>query len=292
MSAGLKIRDSLSNGLSLTIRIVALFRRAGGAQHAAAIAYFGLIAMLPLAILTTAILAGLVARMPMADDGTDMVDRVFDQFQTALPFLEGEVRNLLVSLTETQISVGFLAGLVLIGGTLPLFNALERGINAIMRTEEHRHILLTKLLLPLLTVSVGTGIFIWQLLKSLIFSWFHEAGITLPWLFQSALWQFSVGLLIPALGFFALISVMCRTHYRKRDRWLGAGLFAVLFKVAHLILTLYLSKVVSYEQLYGAAGAFLGLIIWLFVASTVFLISCAAIRALAPQRLPAQSQSE
>ena len=156
------------------------FNSAGGMQHAAAIAYFGLLSILPVVILTAAILAHLVDRLPMGADGTNVIDQVLDQFSTALPFLAGDVRSLIQSLAETRTSIGLITAVLLLFGASAVFTAMERGINAILGTAGKRHYLLTKLILAGVVVSIGATLFAWQVLKSLAENLFTTAAISLP----------------------------------------------------------------------------------------------------------------
>ena len=61
---------------------------------------------------------------------------------------------------------------------------------------------------------------------------------------------------------------------------MGAIAFAGMFEVARALLGLYLHEIASYDRYYGAAGAFFGLSLWMYVVSILLLGSCTLIRLL------------
>jgi YihY family inner membrane protein len=275
------VSQHLRRGWRFIKRIKSVFSEAGGMQHSGAIAYFGLLSILPVVILTCAILAHLAEQLPAADDGSNIIDKVLDEFATALPFLAGEVRQLIHSLAETRTSIGLLTAVLLLFGASAVFTAMERGVNAMLGTTRRRHFLLTKLILAGMVISIGAALFAWQVVKSVSSHLFSTAGLAIPmWILNTAFLHWLIAFTVVAVGYYLLLKFMAAEPFPRKHRWIGALVFAFLFHAARWGLQLYLDHIISFQQMYGAAGAFLGLIIWLYIAALVLLLSCTVVRCL------------
>ena len=216
-----------------------------------------------------------------------MVDKVLDEFSTALPLLDGEVRKLIHSLAETRTTIGLFTGVLLLFGASAVFTAMERGVNAMLGTSGQRHFLITKLILAGMVISLGASLFAWQIVKSIGEHMFSTAGLSIPlWLLDTAFAHWFISLTIVAIGYYLLLKFMAAERFPRKHRWAGALVFTVLFHAAHWGLQMYLNHIISFQQMYGAAGAFLGLIIWLYIAALVLLLSCAVVRCLAENSEP------
>ena len=274
----------LRASVAFVVRVGRTFVASDGLLHAGTIAYFGLLSILPFALLAAAIIARLATGLPGAE-GKTAIDQVLDPLQNALPYLTGDVRELIRSLAGTRTSFSILSTVLLLLSATLVFNAIEHGVNAVLRSTERRHFMVTRVMVAGLVVASAAALFAWQLLRSLVASWFDRTGLQLPsWLVQGELIQLVFSLGVLAVGFYVLVKVMSVERYSRGDRWIGAGVFAGLFQLAHLGLETYLSHVVKLEKLYGTAGAFFGLILWLYVAAIVFLVSCSVIRAISEIR--------
>ena len=77
------------------------------------------------------------------------------------------------------------------------------------------------------------------------------------------------------LGLFAFVLLLYRFTpgtKKKRERlWPGALLSSIGWTLASFLFELYLNTFTNYGALYGGLGAFLGLLLWLFVVSLLIL---------------------
>ncbi len=259
---------------------------ASGPQHAGTIAYFGLLSMLPLTLVFATLIAQLATRVGPSASDRPVIDQILEPLSAALPFLPSQIKDALHALAETHNPMGFLTYAMVLFGATAVFDAAETGVNAALGTQRKRHFLLTKVLLASGVVGAGATIFLWQLVKSLVATWFERAGLGLPgWLLDTALVRLAVEAAVLAAGFFVIVKFLSRDPFHRRDRWTAALVFAVVLEVTHYALALYLEHVAGYEKVYGAAGAIFGLLLWLYLAAFGLLYACGVTAALAAQRV-------
>ena len=73
-------------------------------------------------------------------------------------------------------------------------------------------------------------------------------------------------------GLFALIyKLMPRVHIAWRDVWIGAVVTAGLFAVGKLLIGLYIGTS-GVTSVFGAAGAFAVLLLWVYYSAQIFLL--------------------
>lgn len=92
-------------------------------------------------------------------------------------------------------------------------------------------------------------------------------GGELVWQGLNALLSFAV-----ITGLFALIfKYVPDAEVRWRDVWLGAAVTALLFTIGKLLLGLYLGKA-AIGSSYGAAGSLIALVVWVYYAAQILLL--------------------
>lgn len=92
-------------------------------------------------------------------------------------------------------------------------------------------------------------------------------GGELVWQGVNALFSLSV-----ITGLFALIfKYVPDAEIRWRDVWLGAAVTALLFTIGKLLLGLYLGKA-AIGSSYGAAGSLIALVVWVYYAAQILLL--------------------
>jgi membrane protein len=116
------------------------------------------------------------------------------------------------------------------------------------------------------------------LLASIVFSTIINAvGDRLHLLFPKAashamlqLMQVGSSLTVVTILFALLYKVLPAASIRWRDVWLGALLTGILFVVGKFCLELYLAQR-DLSTVYGAAGSFVGILLWINYAALIFL---------------------
>ena len=260
-------------------RLVTSFVDCGGLQHAGTISFFALLSILPFAIITVGLVANFVSLSPIEAGPTSPVQEVLNPLKDALPFMDGTLHDLVSELARTRMSLSIVSMLLLLYAASAVFTAISDGVNAMLRTERVRHYALTKLIVSGFVISIAAVIFVWQLARHFIERWAAVLDLDLPpWLHMAEAIELGAKLLVLGVGFYLLVKFTATERYGRRYRWVGAGIFVVVFELAQRGLAVWFGQVVSYERYYGAAAAFFGLSIWLYVLSILFLGACVLIR--------------
>jgi len=276
----------------LVIRIVLFcvevwknFRDAHGPQHAGAIAYFGLLSVIPFAVFLVAVSASLLAGLGLEASGADVAAGV----SSGVPFVSEAVREQLVEIATAGAEIGLLSVVLLLFSASSVFTALNRGINAVMGTERRPRMLVVRLLSAVLIVGVAASAFLWQLLQSSVTKWVGGDGPLPGWLNNVGM-RWGIETAIFTVGFFVIVRLVAKVRYRKRYYWAGGLVFVILSQLARIGLEVYFARLWRLRDLYGGLGAIMGLVLWVYVAAIVLLIACSLVRTLAQRGLfePAQ----
>lgn len=261
-------------------RVVEALLEAAGLQHAATIAFFAILSILPFTVIAVGIVARLMAEIHFgADDSA--VATVLDPLTTAIPFMDGGMRELVSQLAERPRSLSLVSIFMLLFAAGAGFNAVANGINAVLRTEKRRTFLLTRLMIAGLVILLATAMFVWTVAMQLFEIWAQHLAVALPgWLEEANIIQLCVKFFLLCVGFYFIVKVMATERYPRKHRWIAAAIFAVCFHLAQFGFSVYLTEVTSYDRFYGAAGAFFGLALWLYVTAILMLGACALIRTM------------
>ncbi len=87
----------------------------------------------------------------------------------------------------------------------------------------------------------------------------------------SLLWQplnFAVSFFVTTLLFAMIYKVLPDANVRWRHTWVGAGLTSLLFSIGKLLIGLYLGNA-SFGSTYGAAGALVVTIVWVYYSAQI-----------------------
>ena len=249
-----------------------IFRDNHGPQHAGALAYFGLLSIIPFSVLVVAITAHTLAGIGL--EGTS--EQWAMDMTSGVPFLADDIRKELVAIASAGKGLGIVSGVLLLFSSSSVFTSLNRGVNAVLGTEKRQRFVAIRLLSALFIIAIAAALFLWQLARTWVGEWLG-AGASSSWYFQHVVqWAFEV--VIFALGFFAVVRLVSKACYRKRFYWAGAGAFVVSSESARLGLDVYFSHAWRLREIYGGLAAIMGLVIWVYVVSILLLLSCALVR--------------
>lgn len=260
-----------------------IFRDNSGAQHAGAIAYFGLLSLIPFSLLLVAVTANVMAKLGMEATLEAAGNSLSQQVGTQVLFLSEGLGKQLQSIAQAGAGLGVVSTVVLLFSASSVFTALNRGVNAILGTTRRQRFIVMRLVSALVLVTVATSLFAWQLLRTWV-EHIADESIVVAWLSSGPVrWGVETGLF--ALGFFAVVYLMTAKTYRRRFVWVGAGAFVIAGQLARYGLEIYFYKIWKMRELYGGLAAGMGLVLWVYVAATVLLLSCALVRATS-ERFP------
>jgi len=244
---------------------------------AAALSYYLLFAIFPLLIFAVG-LAGLFLRSH--DVQQQIVDKVLD----LIPLNQGEGRS---SVTDAVTGVagpgGGLLGLVGLLGMAwsgsAMFGAVRKALNRAFDDEHARRPFVPQKLMDLGLVLAITSFFLASIAAMAALRFVADSTESLGGWGDAAdklglLWDlvsYLVPLVFSFIGFLALYSLVPGRVRRPADIWPGALVAAVLFEAAKLGFSFYLENFTHYNAVFGALGAAVALLFWLYVTANVTL---------------------
>ncbi len=253
----------------------------------AALAFYSILSIAPLVILTIAII-GLVFGKSNAQE------RIADQVQ-ALVGSDGRAAVLSLVQSAKKPSSGVIASILgivtLLFGASGVFTELRAALNQIWESDPAKNsgwMALVRERFFSFGMVLGIG---FLLLVSLILSaglaalgkWF---GGMLP---VPEFVLTSVNFIISFIGIAVLFALIYKYVPDKPIQWrdvtIGAAATAFLFSIGKLLIGLYLGKA-SVGSAYGAAGSLVVVIVWVYYSSMIFFFGAEFTHVFAKTRLP------
>ena len=237
---------------------------------AAAIAYYSVVSLLPLAI-------GLVSLFSLVLE-SDTVERdVYAFFHAYLPGSDGILEANVEAVSGIRGILGIFSFLGLLWTSTLLFGAVCRAVNRAwdieydrpFYIEKPRQIFMTLSVAPLFMISITltTGLQVLgseniPVLGSL--SFLEHNGINalarpLPFLFSLTIFLF-------------IYKFTPIAHTYWRYIWPGALLAALLFEIAKSVFVFYLENYAPYEKIYGTLASVIALMVWAYVSGLIVVV--------------------
>lgn len=237
--------------------------------HAAAMTYYGLLALFP-ALIATVSLYGLISDPAEIEQQIDMVASVLPE---SAADLVGEQLAEIVGGSGASLGIGFAVSILAALWTASSgVAALVKAVNRIHDATETRSFVKVRLLAMALTVGIVlfviTAAFVITVLPPVIESAGFSEGSA-----SAVLW-----LRWPGLGFAMIVGlgVLYRFAPNRTAKWrwitIGAVSATVLWLLASLGLSFYVSNFASYNETYGALGGVIVLLLWIYVSALVVLL--------------------
>ncbi len=273
-TAKARARRAWSHGRALAIRAVKGHLDDHGPQFAAAISYYVLFSLFPLAILLVAV-AGLVLR----DDSVR--DALVDTIVANVPLSEdgaGDVEAILENVASGASGVGVLGLIGLAWSASGLMGTIRVALSVVWGAEP-RPFVRGKLIDFAMLVAAGVLVL---LSLGLTVAARVVADVSEPVADALARIGWGPNTIEVALGFlapFLLSLVTFGLAYRLipsatttlRSIWPGILVAAVGFEGAKHLFALYLENFGRYEAVYGSIGAIVALQTWLYLSAYVFV---------------------
>jgi membrane protein len=237
-----------------------------GTHLAAMIAYFALLAFVPLTFLALALL-GLTGR---ADESSFLVKEI----KHALPGTPiDRIIDLVHSVQDNAAALGIVGGAALLWTSLSLFSALESAFNVVFG-RPNRSFLRGKGLATILMVGSLVTLFVALLAGSLGVAALKEYA---PGFVASNATAYTLSIAVSFAGIFAfLLSVyvlLPNDDVSVRDVLPGAILAAILLEATFQVLPIY-QRYADLNPALRAFGAPAILLVWLYVMANVIIFCC------------------
>lgn len=261
---------------------------------AAAVAYYVLFSILPLAILVTA-----VGSVLLRDE--DVRDRVIDEIVAALPLSEDEGRNAVAEAIDgVKRSSPPLSALGFLGtayGALGMFGAIRRALNDIWEVPDAgRRPFVRQRLADAGVLAVLGLLVLASVIASGILRGLQEASSDLlgPFSRSTNLIWLAAPYALPATvsfaTFLAIYRVLPASQPSFRDVWPGALLATAGFEILKNGFTFYVANFNTYDVVYGALGGVLLFLFFMYLTASLLLAGAALSAELAALRaLPAEA---
>ncbi len=246
--------------LRVCLQVVRQWARDRCPQQAASLAFQTILSIVPLLGVTLAF---------MRATGALEAESTFVHFlsQNLVPVSAEEVASYLRDLSEnvTFESLGLVGLLVSIMLAFVIFNSLEKVLNSIWRAE-HERPLAQKFVVFYASATIGAFLVGTSIYQAARF------GLT------QGLTGLAVSVLTTYLAAFMVIYLLPATRVRVLPAFVGATFFTVLFEVSKHGFNFYVSQFAfqNYAGLYGALAVVPLLLVWVYMAWIVLLLSAEA----------------
>jgi membrane protein len=162
-------------------------------------------------------------------------------------------------------------------GATTVFSEIESNLNRIWKVEVEKtsgwwHFVRTRLLSFGLVLAIGFLLIVSLVVSAAIAVWGkYWSGLFngMEALLHGA--NFIISVAVITILFAMIYKFMPRIQIRWRDVWIGAFVTSVLFSFGKFLIGFYIGKS-GVESSYGAAGALVVLLVWVYYSAQIFLL--------------------
>jgi membrane protein len=240
------------------------FLAADGFFMSAGLAFFFLVTMIPLLLLSVAIV-GFVLTSEQAER------EIVAQLTSNFPVYRNEISRALNRIVQTRTTSGVVGVVILVIFSMPLLSACRLVLHRLMGLRASRGFLRGFLVDAGMVVLLGILLFAMTALTWL-FYWFQvfvlaPVRVPGPWLAAMTLgFSLTLSLIMFYLGY-RFVPVR---HMRPRAALAGALVATLLWEIAKQLFRLYIREFGVYDQIYGALGVVVAFVMFMYYSAIVF----------------------
>ena len=242
--------------------------RSEGLTHAASIAFYALLSLLPFFLLLLSVI-GSITTDPAARDA--VVDFTFRYFPRQFDFVTGQVD----SFRNDRVRIGVGGGLALAYASLGVFNAVTSAVNHAWGVEKPRSFLRHRLFSFVMMLSAGAifvaAIVLVSVVRVAEARWFSALGLRPEWLNSlggAGADYVALALLVVCVAL--VFRFVPNVRVRFRDVWPGALVTAVLWRVAFALFAWYTEDLAAWS-VHGSVAAVVVFLLWIYVSAVLLL---------------------
>jgi len=253
----------------------------------AALSYYTVFSMAPLLIIAIAIAAIVFDQQTAQQQLLDQIRGLIgDQGAHAI---EAMLQN---AQKPKQGALASILGIVtLVIGATGVFSELESDLNRIRKVQGPEtkgiwHLLRARVLSLGMVLAIGFLLLVSLIISAALAAWGkYWSGLFfgIEALLHAA--NLVASLLVITVLFALMYKILPSVKIAWRHVWLGAGVTALLFALGKFLIGLYIGKS-SIASSYGAAGALVVLLVWVYFSAQIFLLGAEFTRAYAGARSP------
>lgn len=273
--------------LALLKETWAKFQQDEALQLSAALAYYALFSLFPLLLLLVALLGYVLAYLPSAQDAqSTLLAGVASNFSPELSDTLAQVLGGVKSQAGAATGIGLVTLLL---GASGVFQQLDTSFNKIWKMptptdkltiiDQARQFLSQKLTSFVMVLAVGFLLIVSTTLTGLTQTLLNGAGVLIGLPSDSPLAGLAgilagiaVTLVLNTLIFALLYKYLPDAKVRWSDIWLGAVTTAIIWEIAKRLLAIYIGGIGKSSAAYGAIGAVLVLVAWIYFSSLVLYL--------------------
>jgi membrane protein len=251
----------------------------------AAIAYYTVFSMAPLLVIAIAIAALVFGQEVAQHDVLEQLRGLLgDQGAKAIEAMLEAAQKPKQGALASVLSV-----ITLVIGATGVFNELESDLNRIWKTQGPEgsglwHLLRTRLLSFGMVIAIGFLLLVSLVVSAGLAAWGRYWGNLFPGM---EVLLHAVNSLVSIAVITALFALMYKflpsVKLRWRQVWVGALVSAVLFTIGKFAIGLYIGKS-GVASSYGAAGALVILLLWVYFSAQIFLLGAEVIKVASGSR--------
>jgi membrane protein len=252
------------------------------AQHAAAIAYYALFSLVPIAIVTVFVL-GIV----FADEGrrADLVDAILDNVPLTQTEGRDEVENAIREVRRVSGPAAVAGVLGLLWTSSAMFSSIRRALNRVWDVDESRPWFQGKLV-DFAQVGLLSAILLASIVLTVALRTLREASADWigPLSGDNPLWEVAF-VALPAAISFVTFALLYRLVPAARPRWRdvlpGAAFATVLFEALKTSFALYVANFNNFDVVYGSLAGVLLFLLYTYLSACILIAGAELSRVLA-----------
>ncbi len=250
-------------------RIVNQFLGNNCPHLAAAISFYGLFSLFPMALAVISIL-GYIAGPESANS------QVASQIGQLVPVSASLVTQTIQGVIDAKHITGIVAIVGLLWAANAVFGAIRKGVNTAWGVRSPRPFFHERFIDFSLTVGAGILIFV-SISSTVALTFFRDfSGNVAPQ--NDFTWNIVAGIIPFIVSFFTftlLYWLLPNTRVSFRHIIPGALAAAIAFEAVKTLFVTYVRNYADYDVLYGPVGAVLALMTWLYVSAMILLFFAA-----------------
>ncbi len=251
----------LKNLLNLIKEALISFRDNHGSRWAAALAYYGLIAIFPL-ILFIIFVGG---KFLQTSDARQLLNSTM---LTTVPFAMENINEIIDQTLLSSNSFGLIGVLGLIWSGSGVFNVLVAALNVIWDAKPHPY--WQRRVMAALSVLILGIVFVASFFILPVLSWLGSALGLNNYFIYSVIFEIIIGI----LSIYLIFRIFPNRPIKKRAAFLGALIGTLLIEIAKYGFMIFLGSVIErYGSIYGSIAWLVALGLWVYLLGILFFLS-------------------
>lgn len=253
----------------------------GCLDNAAALAFYALLSFIPFLIILGALIGLFIECFATPEQSGDLIDAAKEYLKTIIPYLQDDHVSGFLLLSRHTASLSAIGSLSLAISASLFFSVLSASIARIFGTKPVNFVL-TRLIGIIVIVASTLLLFFVHYFSAIVLSVTSIIGDRIPITQPIISALTGRGLLwsIPLISLFILVLFVILIRSFTAGITVpfpavlsGAILFSTLWNGAKYVFNIYITKISSYNIIYGSAAWFIAAILWVYYSMTLLLFA-------------------